>query len=72
VPVLVPPKTSPVLLQGISWSRENPLAMINGKVYQSGDRIGEFTLEEIQANTIRLRDDAGKTVEIQLMMEVSP
>lgn len=61
----------PIMLQGISWAQEKPVAMVNGKVYQAGDRIGDCTLEEIRTRSILIRDAGGKDIEIKLM-EPSP
>lgn len=70
-PAEIPPVPQPVMLQGVSWAQAKPVAMVNGKVYQAGDRIGDCTLEEIHTRSIIMRDAAGKDIEIKLM-EPSP
>jgi hypothetical protein len=67
-----PEKPAPAILQGISWQADIPVALINGKVYQTGDQIGDCTLEEIKINTIRLRDADGKVTEMKLMEDIAP
>jgi hypothetical protein len=61
---------NPVILQGISWG-DHPVAMIGGKVYQTGDRIQDFTLEEIRIRSIVLRGSNGAGTVIKLM-EANP
>ena len=64
--VPAPVASEPITLRGISWG-DNPVAMINGKVYQTGDRINDCTLEEIRALSILLRGPDGKAIVIKLM-----
>jgi hypothetical protein len=61
----------PILLQGISWGAEKPVAMIDGKVYQEGDRVRDCTLEGIRIRSIVLRDSNGVRTVIKLM-EANP
>lgn len=66
------PHSTPIALQGISWQQSMPLAMVNGRVYRTGDQIDEYVLEEVTPNSIRLRDASGTVLKIKLMEEVSP
>ncbi|MFA6172524.1 MAG: hypothetical protein WC701_02465 [Kiritimatiellales bacterium] len=69
----LPPADAPapvVTLQGISWTQERPVAMINGKVYLEGDPVDSFTVKEIRGRSILLRDADGKDIEIKLMETV--
>ncbi|HNX52126.1 MAG TPA: hypothetical protein PLD51_00355 [Pontiellaceae bacterium] len=59
--------SGPVKLQGISWAQEKPVAMISGRVYQTGDRFGDCTVQEIRTRSILLRDAGGTDIEIKLM-----
>lgn len=64
IPAPVAP--APITLQGISWG-DNPVAMIDGKVYQTGDRINDCTLEEIRIRSVLLRGPNGAEIIIKLM-----
>jgi hypothetical protein len=59
-----------VILQGISWGLEKPVAMVNSKVYQKGDCIGGFTVEEIRARSILLSSPDGTETEITLIKSI--
>jgi hypothetical protein len=61
-----------IRLQGISWQKDRPIAMINEKVYQAGAQIGDCTLEEIKIDAVRLRDSTGTVIEIKLMEDQTP
>lgn len=63
--------SKPVILQGISWQADKPVAFINGNIYQAGEQVGEYTLETIDRNSILISDGAGTITEIKFQ-EVSP
>ena len=53
-------KTSKRLtLSGIYLNDTTPLAEINGQLCKEGDPIGDFTIEEISAYEVRVRDSEG-------------
>jgi hypothetical protein len=56
----VPPKPAEPRLQAIFFSPPNPSAMINGKTFFVGDKIGEFKLAAVDQQTATLVG-AGKT-----------
>ncbi len=43
-------------LKGIIWDVKQPLAIINGKIVEQGDRIGDKTVEEIEKDSVTLFD----------------
>ena len=65
-------KTRSFVLQGISWSADRPLVMIDDKLYKAGDRIGGYTIQQISPQDIILRDAGGAQQKISLMKEVRP
>ncbi|MCU0651870.1 MAG: hypothetical protein MUC39_02890 [Candidatus Omnitrophica bacterium] len=52
-------------LTGIVWDESDPQALINGKVVQRFDRVGQFTVIEIYRDKVKLSQD-GKYFEIYL------
>ena len=60
------------VLQGISWSEDNPLVMIDNKLYKSGDRIGGYTIQQIFSQTVILKDADGVRREIKFIKEARP
>ena len=60
------------VLQGISWSEDNPLVMIDNKLYKSGDRIGGYTIQQILSQTVILKDADGVRREIKFIKEARP
>ncbi|MEA3560717.1 MAG: hypothetical protein U9R31_02995 [Candidatus Omnitrophota bacterium] len=44
-------------LNGIMWGRDNPLAIINGKVLKTMDKIGTNTVIDIKQDRVILSDD---------------
>lgn len=63
---------APLLLQGISWQQEMPLAMINDQIYRKGQQIGEYELADILPDRVRLREASGNVKELKLLKEISP
>jgi hypothetical protein len=59
-PASVPPKPAEPRLQAIFFSPPNPSAMINGKTYFVGEKVGEFKLAAVDQQTATLVG-AGKT-----------
>ncbi len=55
-----------ISLKGIIWSKNNPLAIINNKIYRTGAVIFEgLTLEKINPDSVVL-NDRGERVKIDL------
>jgi len=52
-------------LTGIVWDESNPQALINGKVVQRFDRVGQFTVIEIYRDKVKLSQN-GEYFEIYL------
>jgi len=62
----------PIVLQGISWNNDMPLAMINNRLYKSGDQIGASTIVRIMPYGLILRSAVGVESEIRLVKEKAP
>ncbi|GEM_PF-2329749 len=58
-----------ITLQGILWSTHMPLAMINDKLYKTGDRVAGGTIEKILPVSIILRNVEGVAKEIKFVKE---
>ncbi|MBC8206075.1 MAG: hypothetical protein ISR84_00065 [Kiritimatiellales bacterium] len=54
-------------LSGIYLNASTPLTEINGKLYAPGDVIGDFTIEEINAYEVKVRDSAGAYQTLRLI-----
>lgn len=55
-----------ISLKGIIWSKTNPLAIINNKIYKEGDKIFEgLILEKINLESVIL-NDRGEKIQINL------
>ena len=65
-------KNRAFVLQGISWSADRPLVMIDDKLYKEGDSIGGYTIQQISPQAIILRDADGAQQEITLIKEARP
>ncbi|MEI7850668.1 MAG: hypothetical protein WCH86_02435 [Kiritimatiellales bacterium] len=65
-------KNRAFVLQGISWSADRPLVMIDDKLYKAGDSIGGYTIQQISPQAIILRDADGAQQKITLIKEVRP
>jgi hypothetical protein len=48
-------------LNGVAWSRHNPIAFVNGTRVSTGDKIGVWRVVEITANSVRLKDGQGNS-----------
>ncbi len=48
-----------LVLSGILWDERKPTAVINGVFYGVGDSSGQFTVTEIEDDTVRLKDGSG-------------
>lgn len=60
------------VLQGISWSADKPVVMIEGRNYKTGDALGGFIIQGILPRSIILRDADGALREITLQREEQP
>ena len=60
------------ILQGISWSADRPLVMIDDRLYKQGDQIGGYTIQQISQQSIILRDADGAQQKITLIKEARP
>jgi len=58
-----------ITLQGISWSANMPLALINDKLYKTGARVAGGTLEKILPYSIIVRNAEGVAREVRLVKE---
>lgn len=56
-----------ITLQGISWNEQMPLAMINGKIYRTGEKAGGFIIKKIMPDVVLLEYGNEKEMEIRLM-----
>jgi hypothetical protein len=65
-------KNRSFVLQGISWSVDKPLVMIDDKLYKEGDSIGGYTIEKIFQQAIILRGADGAQRKITLLKEPRP
>jgi hypothetical protein len=61
-----------IVLQGISWNSDMPLAMINNRLYKTGDQIGTSTIVRIMPYGLILRSAVGTESEIRLVKEKTP
>lgn len=52
-------------VQGIMWSQERPLAVVDDELYATGDSVGPYTIVEIQQEGVVVARD-GKTVFVPL------
>ena len=50
------------LLQSVILSEGRRLALIDGKTYQQGDKLGDVTIAAISSNEVTLRGSAGTKV----------
>jgi len=58
--VKVKPKPKPKLqitLNGIIFDKENPMAIINGDIYKTSDKIGEYSILSISEKGVQLRSE---------------
>lgn len=61
-----------VTLQGISWSIERPLVIIENRTYKTGDTVGGYTIQKILPQAIILKNADGVQKEIALTREKQP
>ena len=61
----VPATDEKYVLNGVFYSRANPMAIVNGKSVKNGDLIGDRLVQEIGENFVILRRDDSE-VEINL------
>jgi hypothetical protein len=64
-PAAVPVEQLPKL-QGIIFNAARPVAIVNGKAVNAGDRVGDFQVKQIMKNSVVLQrlDGSLKTLEI--------
>lgn len=65
-------KNRAFVLQGISWSADRPLVMIDDQLYKQGDQVGGYTIQEILPQAVILRDADGAQKTITLNKEAQP
>jgi len=56
-PVISKPKPKPkpqLTLNGIIFDKENPMAIINGDIFKTSDKIGEYTIQSISEKGVQL------------------
>jgi hypothetical protein len=72
-PMISLPSTpvSVLTLNGILVSHDRRIAMINGKIMQVGDHIGNVMVIAISANTVELRGEVG-TLLLTLLPNIHP
>jgi hypothetical protein len=61
-----------ITIQGISWSTERPLVIIENRTYAIGDSVAGYTIQEIFPQTIILKNADGVQKEITLVREQQP
>lgn len=71
-PAAAVPSVERLVLQGVSWSIEMPLALINDKLYKTGDRLGGFTIETILPYSVIVRNADGAATEIKVAEKKKP
>ena len=49
--------TNGLLVQGIIWSDERPLAVVDDELYAAGDAVGPYTIVEIQQEGVMVARD---------------
>jgi hypothetical protein len=52
--------TGGLILTGIMWDKDNPLAIINDNVVKIGDKLNEFTVSEINEKNVVLEKDGNE------------
>lgn len=63
-------EVSDLKVEGIMHEEtKESLAIVNGKVVKKGDRIGDFTVEEISKDRVVFLGSDGKTIEVVLKKE---
>ena len=61
-----------IVLQGISWNSDLPLALVNNRLYKAGDPIGSSTVIAVLPHGMILRNATGVEKEIRLEKEKQP
>ncbi|MCM8812982.1 MAG: general secretion pathway protein GspB [Candidatus Omnitrophica bacterium] len=41
-----------IAVNGVLWDAQQPLVMVNGKIYHQGDRIDDVAIEQVQTNAV--------------------
>lgn len=54
-----------LMLGGIMWDKENPMAIINGRIVKTGDNVGGNIVVDIRQDSVIL-NDGGKDVELRI------
>lgn len=54
-----------IVLGGIMWDKNNPKAMIGDAIVKKGDRVGSYTVIDIQKTSVILNDGI-KDIELRL------
>lgn len=54
-----------LILEGIMWDKEKPLAIINGQIVKIGDKVSQNTVVDIKQDKVIL-DDGTKEFELKL------
>lgn len=49
--------TDGLILTGIMWDKDNPLAIINDNVVKIGDKLSDYTVKEINEKNVMLEKD---------------
>lgn len=58
-------KTQEIVLHGILMDVENPRALVNDVYVEKGDKVGKYTVVDIQQNKVIL-NDGSKDIELKL------
>lgn len=61
-----------LVLQGVSYSREMAIAMINGRNFREGDQVGGYKLEKVTPYGAMLKRDDGTELTLQLKAKEVP
>lgn len=61
---------APIRLQGILWTENTPLALINGDMLQIGEETHGFKLIQITTDTVILEKDSGEEITLRLMEDI--
>lgn len=54
-PAPTEPRPPRLILEGIAWQTDNPMAIVNGELLQIGDMVADAQLMNITRNTVRFR-----------------
>ena len=63
-------KQTPFKLEAIIWNGQHPLALINGKLVEEGDAIGDGVVMAIEKDMVLIREFDGEDHEIHIKNDI--